>query len=426
MLNLKAHIIHEQTTNSYAMKKIKIYLLAYWLLPWMTIAAPIHNFLVLADIHLNNKTHHRADFLPRSQTKSNDLDLPTFKALLTELKQSIQQKEIANPDFILVLGDIHNHQHQKSQDVFDNETAVFHLLQRTFKPTPIFYVYGNNDSFKRNYGPFTELNANTKVKNPYEVAVQYGHWQNGFLSTGLHCNINPQQYPCLLTEDPHNGYYAALIQPKLRLIALNSVLFSKRHFSRSKAAMIELHWLEQQLMLAEKNNEFTLIALHIPPGFNIYNHEMFWQTADYEQFLKIYATYQKTIIGILTAHTHQEEIKVIKNNAQKIIGGIFFTSALSTAYGNAPGVKTFYYNNKAHRWSLTNYIAYQFTQNANVIQLKPLYTYRDYYCLDKTTAFLQCLQTVSLEKIKRYFTNSNDKFAFTIQSPNDMVIYLNQ
>jgi sphingomyelin phosphodiesterase acid-like 3 len=80
--------------------------------------------------------------------------------------------------------------------------------------------------------------------------------------------------------------------------------------------------------------------MHIPPGKNVYDNSSFWLPKEEAIFFKIISRYHDRIIGILVAHTHAEELKIIKDVSNKNINGVYFTAA-STTHGNAPSVKIF-------------------------------------------------------------------------------------
>ena len=248
----------------------------------------------------------------------------------------------------------------------------FSLLKETFNYTPIFYLFGNNDSLTEDYGLFTTYKNNKKNKristSPYTIALA-NNWRNGFLSTGRWC-YKQNRSPCLVTSNDNDGYYVAYIDKKFRLIALNSVLFvaSQNSDVFKQKAQQELTWFAEQMEIAHNNKESVLIALHIPVGNNIFDHEPFWHHAYKQAFVKIVNQYKENIVGILAAHTHVEEFKIIQEQQKKPTqpesGGngktnpnnknmkntnlMIFTAGLSTSHGNLPGVKNNFlsaYNN---------------------------------------------------------------------------------
>ncbi|MDF1757273.1 MAG: metallophosphoesterase [Legionellaceae bacterium] len=405
------------------MKIIKLKLLKISLFLLMTIsslskAASIvpndnNNFLVIADIHLDIKSKRTMEINPTKAKSANDLDYTTFTSLLDSIGDNINDKNIKAPQFMIVLGDIQGHSRAFS-NLVENESVVFTSLKRKFKNTPIFYVFGNNDSLQANYGSFSDKHQNS----PYKVAMQKAGWKNGFLSTGVLCGQN--QYPCIDSENKNDGYYSAFITNKLRLIGLNSVLFSSKHsYSTSKSSQEQLQWLYKELDIAKKNNDSVILAMHIPPGKNISHQEEFWNSKQQHYFLTILNQYQKNIIGILSAHTHFEEIKIVKHSSNTITP-IYYTASLSTSHGNSPSFKTFSYQRLKNHWQLENYQTYNFSQKNKKLSINKLYDFQQYY----STSMINCLKNVSDKKIQTYFSAGNINFPGRIELPDNIILSL--
>lgn len=294
------------------------------------------NFLVITDIHLNNNFSHTMSIEPLTYNPNNDLDVPTFKKLIATLKKNILDKKAPKPKFIVLLGDLVGHKskdlEERHKDVVDDISIVLKTIKNTFPRTPLLYVFGNNDSFEKNYGLF-EFKETKQLKNerkkhkkankaivetysPYLIAKKVG-WRNGFLSTGTMCykqNGKHQSYPCLLTENKNDGYYVAKIGAKFRFIALNSILFSTKNNDEitQNKALNELVWLEQQLQNVKDKNESVLIAMHIPVGCNIFDHSVFWHKKYETKFIELINKYSANISGIIVGHTHLEEFKLFQ------------------------------------------------------------------------------------------------------------------
>jgi sphingomyelin phosphodiesterase acid-like 3 len=186
-------------------------------------AIALNNFLVISDLHIKYISSRKMDFAPKTQAIYNDLDFKTFKKLIKEINKNIENKNIENknilkPEFIIILGDVQGHV-RIFDDIEKNEARIFKALSRQFLHTPIFYIFGNNDSLQKNYGSFMFNNV-----SPYKIAMNSSGWKNGFLSTGNKCNRNKQ--PCIINQNLTGGYYSAYIAKKLRMVALNSVVFS--------------------------------------------------------------------------------------------------------------------------------------------------------------------------------------------------------
>ena len=408
------------------MKKCKNHLVLFLivlLFPIVSSASEENNFLVISDIHLDQASTHAMDISPNHTTKDNDLDSVTFEKLISEIDNNIKNGTVATPKFIMVLGDIVGHIRSNSDSALQSEATVFRVLKNTFPYTPILYTFGNNDSLKENYGPFKDSTRSDQYKSPFDVAMFDAGWVDGFLSTGSKCENNKLIFPCIITENTANGFYSALLEPKLRMISLNSVLFSPRRTTVTEQdAMHQLQWLDEQLNAAQSNQEVALITMHVPPGNNVHDHSSFWLPKEQEAFLKIVAAYQHIIIGLLASHTHAEELKAIQDASKQNIAGVYLVAALSTSHGNEPSVKTFYYSQDSGQWLLSNYEAFHFsTENSNIIFSK-LYDYKSYYCNGQDHGLLQCLGNITADKMKKYFTAGNVNYGSQMQSPGDFIL----
>lgn len=393
-------------------------------------AAPVtqeQNFLVISDVHVDSSSKHVMEFNPSTTSKLNDLDKPTFETLIASIGDNIQHGVIAKPKFILYLGDLVGHNRSTADFVLNSETTVFTALIKQFPDTPILYTFGNNDSFQVDYGPFTSTyKIGVPITTPLDVAYSTGDWVGGFLSTGNECQKSSTALPCMITENTTDGYYAAYLEQHLRLISLNTVMFSPNRINIQDETLVkQLSWLETQLNDAQAQHDAVLLTMHIPPGNNVYDDSNFWTATENTKFLGLIKRYNTIIIGILAAHTHKDEIKIIQNSSHQNVIGVYLTAALSTSHGNAPSVRTFSYSKLQDQWQLTNYDVFYFIKNKDAtVMLKKLYDYRDYYCNSQEKTILQCLSNLSVEKLEKYFTAGNDAYHEKIAYPQDILINL--
>ena len=401
---------------------IKLLLILFCFFSINSYAASTKNFLVMADIHLDLSKTDPMVINPVFPNNNNDLDYTTFASLMRTINENLASGKISKPDFILILGDIVGHDRTNNR-VIDAEATVFKTLKNYFPDIPIFYTFGNNDSLLVNYGSFRDENQSSGKQSPYQIAETLAEWQNGFLSTGRWCHP-PSDLPCLITEEPNDGYYSAYLAPQFKLISLNTVLFSPHRVGTKRKAEAEkqLEWLKSQLEIAKKQNESVLISMHIPPGNNIFDHSAFWLPEEQVAYLNLIKAYQGIIIGQLAAHTHMEELKVLKVDNQKNSTGIYFTAGLSTSHGNNPSIKTFYYSKTDKRWELKDYTTFHFSKEDDILIFEKLYQYQDYYCNNLKTRTASCLNNVTAEKIQRYFSAGNENFPGIIDSPDDVFI----
>lgn len=389
-------------------------------------------FLVISDIHLNIHTQHAMEFAPTAATVQNDLDRVTYEQLVRTIKASIQSGEIPKPEFILILGDLVGHIRLSQEDVVNSESLVLNSLQAAFPEIPVLYTFGNNDSLVENYGVFRVDKPISDVHSPIDVIKTI--WPRGhFLSTGARCDRDHHIYPCLLEKNTSSGYYTAYLKPNLRLISLNSVMFSKLRQGYSRDSISEqLLWLDRQLLEVEAAQESALLVMHIPPGNNIYNayfwsNTAFWSNGYNQQFVDIIQAHYGCLTGILAAHTHKDEIKIIQNAEHMPLVGVYMNGALSTSHGNAPSVRSYVLSQSKDklRWDLSDYWTYYFTQSKNGdIQVQPLYQFKNVYCdmqVDKRMS--DCLDSVSINKLSRYLSIGNQNFNERISAPESIYIH---
>lgn len=384
------------------------------------IIAPSHKYfnhlstkkiLVLSDLHLNLHTTHTMELAPKKRTLDNELDKITYLNIINISKEYIDKGLIAKPDIILLLGDLQSHKRVKN-DISAALTTIFQSLRETFTDIPIVYIFGNNDSPQHNYGNFFYNNI-----SPFLIAKNNAKWQNGFISNGTYCT-SIQVFPCIFSENQTHGYFTAKLDSKLKLIALNSVLFSKN--SDNLNADLELNWFAKQLKTAYQNNEQIVVAMHIPVGDNIYNNQAFWQKRFEKKFIKIISKYPRNVIGIFNGHHHQEEVKILFTPDQQL--GMYSVPSLSTSYGNAPGFKLFSLNNYNNKWKIANYNTYKIANEGNRYAIVQLYDFQSYYCDNPTTEVSNCLQNVNINKIQKHLNNGNYNQTAIIKAPTKFKI----
>ena len=381
------------------------------------------SFLVLSDVHVQTTVPHVMNFMPDKASTLNDIDPASFEAMLVQLQQNINEGKLAKPRFILYLGDMVGHLRLSANAVLNSETLVFHDVQRYFPDTPLLYVFGNNDSFSQNYGPFSSTFCK---QSPMLVAQQVNKQGGGFLSSGVSCLKPGHAYPCLDEANPNDGYYTVLLEPTFRLVALNTVMFSPRSSGVTQAqALQQLQWFKRQMLAAKQHHESVIIAMHVPPGKNVYDGQSFWNDEALAEFLHGVELAGDALQGILAAHTHKDEIKRIENSAYQPLMGVFLNAAMSTSHGNAPSVRVYYYGHEAHDWHLTDYDSYFFTRDDGAIAIKKLYNYHEVYCHADEKNILACLRQVSLEQMLDYFTAGNPNFKEQIKTPDAINIRLN-
>jgi hypothetical protein len=254
----------------------------------------------------------------------------------------------AHAAFVLVIGDFLAHDfngkykkyaHDKTKTgyiAFVKKTLQFLTLelQHNFPQTDVYLAVGNNDSYEEDY-----------------VVEPQGSFFKDLGKLEASLIKEPKIKTVLLKQLSRDGYYALSVPetPQLRLIVLNSVLFSTKAKGPGldQAAAEELAWLEQELQLATHKKQQVLIAMHIPTSFDIYKFHYspfkinFWKTSYSQQFLAEIQRAAGSIMAVLPAHIHIDnfQILVIGNKAIPFSG----TPSISPIFGNHPAFKVYSY-----------------------------------------------------------------------------------
>lgn len=361
------------------------------------------NFLVFADMHVDSNENTppmeiNPDKVYSGNPRKNDADIKTFTSMLDAIKKD-SYFEKNPPEFILILGDLASHNRPKEnkqagvKNIHRDIMTVYKLLYDKFSNIPMFYVFGNNDSLEKVDGKFHDKDVGGNVHSPFEIATQENTgWANGFLSTGELCNESEPKYPCLITQEAEQGYYSAYIKPNLRLVALNSMMFSSKPSNEipKELAKKQLDWFESQVKAAKEHKNSLIIASHIPFGKMTTEgkkeNAYFYLKEPYSKEINaIIEKYQENIVIILSGHTHRDELKIFsKFNKQLTQEMLVVAPGMSTAEGNSPGIKQFFLLRKnGEPWILANYEALSFKKSSTELDaysLNKLYDFVNYYC----------------------------------------------
>jgi len=205
------------------MKPNNILLLLTILLGMLSYANCGINFLTISDFHLNYELRTLMDIDPTGFSDDNDLDSGTFDQISNAIKNYVGEGNLGkNLSFVLCLGDVVGHHIFEDRDTLVkwNEKYIYSELLKMFPDVPIINIFGNNDSFERNYGLYTHNSM-----SPYGTAIEIG-FKNGFLSTGKICNgeTDPNAFPCLISQESLHGHFAMKLHPDLMLLGLNTIM----------------------------------------------------------------------------------------------------------------------------------------------------------------------------------------------------------
>jgi hypothetical protein len=284
-----------------------------------------------------------------SSQKLSGTGSDTNYALLKLSLERLQQlnKEL-KPSFVFVLGDFLAHGYRKKYKIFSGDPNkskyadfvrkslqfLTYELRKSFPDTEIYPVVGNNDSYTSDYG-----------------CIPDGKFFSDIEAVWSKCFINPNNLSAFQRRFSTAGYYAvdAGEDKKLRLIILNSVLFSgkSRGPNLNKAAQEEFRWLRSELQNATHKKQAVYILYHIPPGVDVFATlrlrfnfiKLFWRKEYGEQFAKILSEYPGTVKAIFPAHIHLDAIQLLTVGHSSITE--YFTPSISPIFGNAPSYKVF-------------------------------------------------------------------------------------
>lgn len=137
------------------------------------------------------------------------------------------------------------------------------------------------------------------------------------------------------------GYYTTLIQPGLRLIALNNnycYLYNWWLLYSTKPVKTQFKWLEETLKEAEEAGEKVHILAHIPNG-----HPEYFEYCS-KKYYKIINKYHKTIAGQFNGHSEFWNFNLFFSKKKS-------SSAISVAF-NGGGLSTYSETNR-------NYVLYK-------------------------------------------------------------------
>jgi sphingomyelin phosphodiesterase acid-like 3 len=298
-----------------------------------------------------------SDAMPHAKQDTNNV------LLQSALKALHDTAATSQPQFIILLGDVLAHKYVDKYQLFSThpsdqnyqqfvkKTMAYVLceLQKQFPNTTIYLVTGNNDSYQGD--------------NTFDVK---GAFFPDTAAFGAQLIQNKSNRNLMQNEFSKAGYYALDIpeQPALRLVALNSNIFSPyAHVSDNTAASRELDWFEQQLQQAHARKQHVLIAMHIPVGIdafaslkqNPFKIMEMWQPQYTQRFNQDLNQYSELISGILNGHTHSDSFQIIHTASGAKIA-VSSTPSISPFNGNNPGFKAFTYDTQSLQ--LQNYVTY--------------------------------------------------------------------
>lgn len=290
-------------------------------------------FLFISDIHLNTQGTE-----PSVYGQDTRLDLwEMLKTKLTAITTGSNP-----PKFIVYTGDLPDH-HPDNGALHDtNIRTVLNELLDVAGDIPLFYAPGNNDPRGGDYFPYSDANCET----PLDLARA---------NSG---------YPAPNAQEIYNynksyGYYSARAFSELRVIGLNTVMFSSSHQSdydphctvdtlnQAEESLNQLAWLRDELNAAKAQQQKVYLIMHIPPGNDAYQDNLMWkEEAWQDSLLQLAAEFEPSIAGMFFGHTHMDEVRRLsKPNDSKSYSVVAISApGVSPIFNNNPGFKKVFYN----------------------------------------------------------------------------------
>ena len=109
------------------------------------------------------------------------------------------------------------------------------------------------------------------------------------------------------------GYYATLIAPGLRFVAVNTVFYMKadRETAADPDPAGQLAWLETVLRTSAEAGERVYLAGHVPPGcYERWVHRCLMTADRAKRFLSIVAKYAKAVVAQFYGHYHSDTFRI--------------------------------------------------------------------------------------------------------------------
>jgi sphingomyelin phosphodiesterase acid-like 3 len=357
-------------------------------------------FLVISDVHLDITSTHKKD---------TPADL--WNATKEKLNQILSGKDsFVRPKFVLVLGDLPAHDVSVDERKKDIDTVLSDLKKIADKNNaPVFYLPGNNDSWAGDYNAFSSqiFSSDSSFQTSLPLLKNNSVRSTAkLLDTSLWENIG-----CYSAYPLGDNTIGNIRQKKLRLIALNSVVFvdayakNESEQKQETDTRKEIQWLTNQLKIAGSKNEMVLIAMHVPPGMNEYKGSQFWtsekiinNTTIQDTFLRLVEKYKNNIVGVLSSHTHMDGIRKLLNKNGSFENLLISVPGISRGHGNNPGVKVIYYDPK--NFALKNFVT---LYNSSVTDLGKwsTYSFQELFNNSKSCSSMgSVIDTMSLDRLK--------------------------
>ena len=313
------------------------------------------NVLVLNDIHIQN------DYLHKSKSHCKDLggccssvhgipddkqdqagfwgtpkvscDMPGY--FFSETLKSIKNTR-DKPDFIVLLGDNVGHQffRQPGSALTNATEFIFKEVKGAFPDTPVIPVLGNHECHPVEYLDFSDY-KNWVYEN---IVNQFGE----FIPSSK------------IEQFKEKGYFTReFVEQNLKFISINSQIldgFNVYMMDVTKFGWNFLDYLACELHESEQTGQKVIILNHI-------------EISDYfsikelnKCLIFILDRFQNTIISYLSAHTHNDQLRFMKNENKRIFAVNYVSPAITTYCCYNPSYRIYEYGDD----TLQDYRQYNF------------------------------------------------------------------
>lgn len=386
-------------------------------------------FLAISDMHVNIAN-------TANITYGQDTGFNLWNSAKTELNSLINAQ---SPKFIVLLGDLpgHNDLLHLSANIASVLTGLSGLPAITEHNIPVFYAFGNNDSLVQNYGPYYDTTTmhNLFYLDPAHSSPATKGWPT--LNANPDCSVSPT-FACTYTttspmppshaSDMANvttggGYYSAYplgSSVPLRLISLNSVIFSRYYLRYAYDPVVQLadaqeqmNWLAAQLASASANNEFVYIIMHVPVGKDafysgairdMWNDTLYIENIPFpgdhllfrDAYLALMTQYKSNIRTVLSGHTHSNELRALYSNQSLINMDVLDVGVpgVTVNHSNNSGMQAYLYDNT---FQLTEAKTYYTTPIPSGWKT---YSFQNDYTCPKNSTIFSCMLTNILPKLR--------------------------
>lgn len=224
------------------------------------------------------------------------------------------------PDFIILMGDNPPHNMwnvTKEEVVHLTQIITDAILKRFNGRVSVYPAIGNHDAV-----PMDNFTGQDE-----ELLMNLADTYKPFLTQEAYKSLHAY------------GYYSQLHpNSNLRFISINSLLcdsFNFNLFYNTTLAEKMFKWLEDTLILAEKNNEIVYFINHIP----LNNQQGTLQCG--KRLIALLDRFQYIVRGHFSGHTHSDEVNTLHEyfNRDKIFGITYVIPSLTTFGGLLPSFR---------------------------------------------------------------------------------------